>query len=210
MRIHDREAADPVSNDEEGRWPGLCRPLQGTSGAPPTHLYTDLHFSEFSASEQNLFAVDDRFAFPNVYQVTYPHTFLCTEAAATRLGRLLFPRKRLQDNMRFGFEQPSEDELALCITTFRSEMLSLVFPRRADHYDRYLTLRGVPEAKVAEWKDALLWFTKKLTWKCRKPLVLKSPHHTGRIRRNGKTQMSWIMPPIACERRFGATRAGFP
>ena len=85
--------------------------------------------------------------------------------------------------MRFGFELPSEDELALCITTFRSEMLSLVFPRRADHYDRYLTLRGVSEAEVAEWKDALLWFTKKLTWKCRRPLVLKSPHHTGRIRR---------------------------
>ncbi len=132
---------------------------------------------------QNLFAVDDRFAFPNAYQVTYPHTFLCTEKAATRLGPLVLPRKRLQDNMQFGFEQPSEDELALCITTFRSEMLSLVFPRRADHYDCYLTLRGVPEAEVAEWKDALLWFTKKLTWKCRKPLVLKSPHHTGRIRR---------------------------
>jgi len=127
---------------------------------------------------QNLFAVDDRFAFPNAYQVTYPHTFLCTEKAATRLVPLVLPRKRLQDNMRFGFEQPSEDELALCITTFRSEMLSLVFPRRADHYDCYLTLRGVPEAEVAEWKDALLWFTKKLSWKCSKPLVLKSPHRT--------------------------------
>jgi omega-hydroxy-beta-dihydromenaquinone-9 sulfotransferase len=131
---------------------------------------------------QNLFAVDDRFAFPNVYQVTYPHTFLFTETAATRLGRMLVTKKRLQDNMRFGFEQPSEDELALCISTFRSGMLSWVFPRRADHYDRCLTFGGVPEAEVAQWKDALLWFAKKLTWKYHKPLILKSPPHTGRIR----------------------------
>ena len=103
--------------------------------------------------------------------------------AATRLGRMLVPKRCLQDNMRFGFEQPCEDEMALCIASFRSRDVQMVFPRRADHYDRYLTLRGVPEDEVAEWKDALLWFTKKLTWKCRKPLVLKSPHHTGRIRR---------------------------
>src|SRR5205823_1911873 len=51
-----------------------------------------------------------------------------------------------------------------------------------DHYDRYLTLRGVPDAEVAAWKAALLGFVRKLAWKHRKPLVLKSPAHTARIR----------------------------
>jgi hypothetical protein len=60
--------------------------------------------------------------------------------------------------------------------------MSWVFPRRAGHYDRYLTLRGVKNGEIAEWQGAILWFAKKLTWKYRKPLVLKSPPHTGRIR----------------------------
>ena len=41
---------------------------------------------------------------------------------------------------------------------------------------------NVPEAEVAEWQAALLGFVKKLACKNGKPLVLKSPFHTGRIR----------------------------
>jgi omega-hydroxy-beta-dihydromenaquinone-9 sulfotransferase len=131
---------------------------------------------------QNLLAVDDRFAFPNWYQASYPHTFLSTEATVARLSGFFVPRRRFQDNMRIGFPLPAEDEFALCTATARSAILSWVFPRRAGHYDRYLTLRGVPEAEVSDWKAALLWFARKLTLKYRKPLVLKSPAHTGRIR----------------------------
>jgi hypothetical protein len=131
---------------------------------------------------QNLLAVDDRFAFPNWYQASFPHTFLSTEARASRLGRFFIPRERLQDNMRFGVSLPAEDEFALTATTARSAMLSWVFPRRAESYDRYLTFRKVPEAEVAQWKAALLGFAKKLALKHGKPIVLKSPMHTGRIR----------------------------
>jgi hypothetical protein len=98
------------------------------------------------------------------------------------LLRYLLPRTRLQDNVRLGFEVPSEDELALCIITFQSAMMSSVFPRRAAHYDRYVTLREVPDSEVKKWQDALLWFARKLTVKSPRPLVLKSPLHTGRIK----------------------------
>jgi omega-hydroxy-beta-dihydromenaquinone-9 sulfotransferase len=131
---------------------------------------------------QNLLAVDDRLATPNWYQVSYPHTFLSTEAVASRLGGFFVPERRLQDDMRHGFGLPAEEEMALCVTTPLSPWLSWVFPRRADYYDRYLTLRGIPDAEVAEWKAALLAFVRKLAWKHRKPLVLKSPPHTARIR----------------------------
>jgi hypothetical protein len=130
---------------------------------------------------QNLLAVDDRFASPNWYQVTYPHTFLSTEARASRIGGFFVPRERAQDNMRFGFSLPAEDEFALAAATARSVMLSWVFPRRAESYDRYLTSRGVSEAEVAGWKAALLGFVRKLALKHGKPIVLKSPPHIGRI-----------------------------
>jgi omega-hydroxy-beta-dihydromenaquinone-9 sulfotransferase len=131
---------------------------------------------------QNLLAVDSRLATPNWYQASYPHSFLSTEALTSRLGGFFLPRRRLQDNMQFGFELPAEEEMALCITTPLSPWLSWVFPRRADHYDRYLTLRGASDAEVTAWKAAFLSFVRKLAWKHRKPLVLKSPPHTARIR----------------------------
>jgi omega-hydroxy-beta-dihydromenaquinone-9 sulfotransferase len=60
--------------------------------------------------------------------------------------------------------------------------MSSIFTRRAEHYARYGTLGELPETEVAEWKAALLGFCAKLTCKYGKPLVLKSPFHTGRIR----------------------------
>jgi hypothetical protein len=60
--------------------------------------------------------------------------------------------------------------------------LAGVFPQATEHYDRYLTFRGVPEEEVARWQKSLMLFYKKMTWKFGRPLVLKSPPHTCRIR----------------------------
>jgi omega-hydroxy-beta-dihydromenaquinone-9 sulfotransferase len=132
---------------------------------------------------QNLLAVDERFAFPNWYQAAYPHSFLGTEARRSKLLGFLVPETRFQDNMAYGLRFPAEDEFALCTISARSPLMSSIFPRRAEHYARYGTLDDVPEAEVAEWRAALLGFVKKLACKNGKPLVLKSPFHTGRIRR---------------------------
>jgi hypothetical protein len=130
----------------------------------------------------NLLARDDRFAFPNFYQVMYPATFLCTERAQARLVGFFVPRKRPQDNVLMGVREPQEDEFAVCSLTGHSFILSLAFPRRAEHYYRYLTLRSVGADELAEWKAALRAFVRKLSFKYRRPLVLKSPGHTARIK----------------------------
>ena len=39
----------------------------------------------------NLLAVDDRFAYPNLYQVTYPNTFLLSERARPGLSTCAYP-----------------------------------------------------------------------------------------------------------------------
>jgi hypothetical protein len=57
-----------------------------------------------------------------------------------------------------------------------------VFPQRREHYDKYLTFRGVPDHEIAEWQATLIAFLKKLTWKLKLPLILKSPPHTCRIK----------------------------
>jgi hypothetical protein len=131
----------------------------------------------------NLLAQDDRFAYPTTYQVFYPHTFLTTEKRNARLVAFFLPKKRPQDNMALGVWEPQEDEFALCSLTGRAWPLAWAFPRRADHYGRYLTLRQASAGEAAEWKSALAGLVRKLSFKYGgRPLVLKSPGHTCRIR----------------------------
>jgi hypothetical protein len=130
----------------------------------------------------NLLAQDDRFAYPTTYQVLYPRTFLTTEKRNARVVQFFLPKKRPQDNVALGVYEPQEDEFALCSLTGRAFPLAWVFSRRADYYDRYLTLRKALPGEVAEWKSALAWLVRKLSFHYGKPLVLKSPGHTCRIR----------------------------
>lgn len=130
----------------------------------------------------NLLAQDERFAFPTTYQAVNPHTFLTTEKTSARLVGWFLPETRPQDNVRFSMDEPQEDEWALGSMTGRIFLMSLIFPRRADDYDRYLTLRNVSEQERAEWLCAFKWFLQKLSLRYGRPLVLKSPGHTCRIR----------------------------
>jgi hypothetical protein len=57
-----------------------------------------------------------------------------------------------------------------------------LFPARREHYDRYLTFQGVAENEIRRWCESFMRFVRKLTWKYGRPLVLKSPPHTARIR----------------------------
>jgi omega-hydroxy-beta-dihydromenaquinone-9 sulfotransferase len=156
------------------------RKVSDTRVAPPLFILgiwrsgtTHLH---------NLLAQDDRFAYPTTYQTSYPHTFLTTEAINAKPLDYFLPRKRPMDNVAFGFAEPQEDEFALCCLTGRALPLAWAFPRRATDYGRYLTLRGASADEVAEWKSALDWLVRKLSFKYGKPLVLKSPGHTCRIK----------------------------
>jgi omega-hydroxy-beta-dihydromenaquinone-9 sulfotransferase len=123
----------------------------------------------------------EQFAFANTYQVVNPHTFLSTEEVNSRRFAGMVPKTRPMDAMQLGFETPQEDEFAPLLLTLRSLYLGITFPRREDHYGRYLTFEGVPRAEVEEWQSALLWFAKKLTLKYGRLLLFKSPPHTARI-----------------------------
>jgi hypothetical protein len=122
------------------------------------------------------------YAYPSTYQVSFPHTFLTTEKGGAGLVGFFIPRKRPQDNVTLGVGEPQEDEFALCALTGRAWPMAWAFPRRAEHYGRYLTLRATPPDEVAEWKSALELLVRKLSFRHGKPLVVKSPGHTCRIR----------------------------
>jgi hypothetical protein len=141
------------------------------------------HWRSGTTHLHNLLAVDERFAFPNNYQTFFPHALLSMESVQSRFIQWFLPARRPMDNVEWTMRSPQEDEFALCIMTFMSPCMGWFFPKRREHYDRYLTFRGVCEREVAQWQSALVAYLKRLSWKYKRPLVLKSPPHTGRIRR---------------------------
>ncbi|MDR3634236.1 MAG: sulfotransferase [Isosphaeraceae bacterium] len=148
----------------------------------PPPLFILGHWRSGTTLLHNLLALDDRFAYPNLYEVFFPHTFLCTEDVRAGQVTSLVPSTRVMDNVPQGVEMPNEDEFATCAASLASPYMFWAFPRRQEQYEKYLTFRDVPEAEVARWKDEFLRFARKLTLRHHRPLLLKSPPHTGRIK----------------------------
>lgn len=140
------------------------------------------HWRNGTTHLHQLLAQDRRFAFPNTYQVCFPHTFLTTEAQDSRLLSFFAPKHRPMDNMELNLASPQEDEFALCVSSLKSPCMSWIFPRQKEKFERYLTFRTVPQNEIAQWRAAFHLLLKKLTWKYKRPLLLKSPPHTARIR----------------------------
>lgn len=148
----------------------------------PPPLFVLGHWRSGTTHLHYLLARDDRFACPNFYQVISPHTFLSTEKRFSGPMAFLLPEYRAYDNVRLDLQVPCEDEFAMCVWGFMSPYLTGVFPRRAAHYDQFLTFRNAPPQAVEEWKSIMRLYLKKLMFRHGKPLILKSPTHTGRIK----------------------------
>jgi omega-hydroxy-beta-dihydromenaquinone-9 sulfotransferase len=129
----------------------------------------------------NLFAKDDRFAFPNQYQVTYPSTFLLTEGSSAWFIAKCIPQQRPQDAMTFGINEPQEEDFAMCALTGQASMMTMAFPRNIPFYERFMTMANLTPAELSRWKKYYVHFLKKVTYKRRRPLILKSPANTARI-----------------------------
>lgn len=80
-----------------------------------------------------------------------------------------------------GFDLPQEDELALSLISGLSPYVALSFPRRATHYNRFLTFANASAEEAAQWKAAFTFFARKLAVNETRRVVYKSPGHTGRI-----------------------------
>ena len=148
----------------------------------PPPLFVLGHWRSGTTLLHNLLALDDQFAFPNLYEVFFPHTFLITEDDRTALVKPLIPRTRVMDNVPQRLDMPNEDEFATAAASLCSPYMMWAFPRAGNRYEKYLTFRDVPREEVERWKSALLLFMKKLTLRYERPLLLKSPPHTGRIK----------------------------
>jgi omega-hydroxy-beta-dihydromenaquinone-9 sulfotransferase len=147
----------------------------------PQPLFVIGHWRSGTTLLHNLVCADKQFTFCNMYQVAFPRHFLLTENIVAPLTDPFIPKTRPMDNMATGWKLPQEDEIALCAMHLLSPYLMIGVPDRPA-YVPYLELDDVSPEELQVWKDAFIYFMKKLTIRENKPIVLKSPTHTFRVR----------------------------
>ena len=129
------------------------------------------HYRSGTTHLHELMALDPNFASPTRFQAYQPASFLATERWFARLNDLFMLPRRVQ-----------EDEIALMNLSGMSPYLDWCFPDSPADYSRFLTFRRASAGELATWQRALRWYLKALTLRFERPLLLKSPPHTGRIR----------------------------
>jgi hypothetical protein len=128
-----------------------------------------------------LLQLDDRFASPNTYQCFAPWHFLLTEGLISRFGNFLLPDKRPMDNMKVGWSLPQEDEFAVMVLGAPTPYYRIAFPKRPVPHMDSLGAQSFNPRDLERWKKDIDWFFRALTYHTGKPLIIKSPPHTGRL-----------------------------
>jgi len=130
----------------------------------------------------NLISEDPRFSYPTLYETVFPWHFLSTEAINTRLTAWMVPKSRPMDNMETHWHVPQEDEFAICCMCLISPYTLPLRPFDLQEWTRSFRLHELSAKDRQRWKETITLFMKKLTVRQNKPLVMKSPSHTYRVK----------------------------
>ncbi len=139
------------------------------------------HWRSGTTLMHELLQLDDRFASPNTLQCFAPWHFLLTERLMRRFGNFLLPDKRPMDNMKVGWSLPQEDEFALMVLGAPTPYYRVAFPRCPVPHMDSLGSQSFKSRDLERWKKDIDWFFRALTYHTGKPLIIKSPPHTGRL-----------------------------
>jgi len=149
----------------------------------PTPLILLGHWRSGTTHLQNLYGRDPNHTVPTYYQVIFPTSFLLTGKIVPKLAAGALEETRSYDNVKQGWDEAAEDEIALAKLTGLSMYLSFMFPDEAARYEKYIDFLEATPDERERWKNALLTFVKRIMLATGgKRVVLKSCPHTARIR----------------------------
>jgi hypothetical protein len=140
------------------------------------------HWRSGTTYLHELLVLDDRFAFPTTYECFAPSHFLISDWLVAKYMKFLLPAKRPMDNMAAGWDLPQEDEFALCNLGVGSPYKTMGFPSRPPQDAEYLDLKQLSPSDLERWKAGMRLFLKRVAYRKPRPIVLKSPPHTARVR----------------------------
>lgn len=149
----------------------------------PTPLFVLGHWRSGTTHLHNLLGRAPGHTYPTVYQVVFPSSFLTTDPVIPQLTQRFMDDTRAYDNVRHGWYEAAEDEIALAKLTGMSPYIAFMFPENSAKYERYVDFLETTGDERERWADAFRYFLKKIMLQTGGDrVVVKSCTHTGRIR----------------------------
>lgn len=187
--VHPRYAHIPLVVTTVSLGHSLLRYLQeaflgGTLDRTPIEhppLFILGHWRTGTTLLHEMLTLDPRHGYPTTYCCLAPNHFLLSEGIAKRFLRWMLPSRRPMDNMKISWDQPQEEEFALCMLGQPSPYLTIAFPNRPPQDQAAFDLDRLSPRDRQAWKQAFVGLLRRLTYRDPRRLVLKSPTHTCRI-----------------------------
>jgi len=148
----------------------------------PRPLFIVGHFRSGTTLLHDLLGHDPTFVYPTTFQVFFPRVFLTAQQLLLPAFERSLPPHRYGDHVPLTVHGPHEDEFALGQLSPLGFYHALYFPTRArEHFERSAFLDA--ESDRALWQRLYTRFLAKVSLEGRgRPLLIKNPAHTGRIR----------------------------
>ncbi|MDD3095213.1 MAG: sulfotransferase [Candidatus Neomarinimicrobiota bacterium] len=126
---------------------------------------------------------DKQFGYLCNYQNYAFNIALLSRKGLRAISRLWFPEKRPQDNIKMSPYYPAEEEQPFTTISTRSGMHTFFFPRNRMYFDKYNLFKGINAREKRLWQRDYMWLLRNISlYMENKPLLLKNPHNTGRVR----------------------------
>ncbi len=149
----------------------------------PEPLFVLGHWRSGTTHTHNLIGRVPDHTYPTVFQVVFPGAFLTTRSFLPQLTARFMDDTRTYDNVKHGWDEAAEDEIALAKLTGLSPYVSFMFPDQMARYEKYVDFLECTTEERERWKQAFSYFIKKIMLATGgKRVVVKSCTHTARIR----------------------------
>jgi len=149
----------------------------------PEPLFVLGHWRSGTTHLHNLLGRLPGHTYPTVFQCIFPTCFLSTAGVLPAATERLMDDTRTYDNVKHGWFEAAEDEIALAKLTGLSPYIAFMFPGNALEYERYVDFVECNQQERTAWKEAFRYFLKKIMLQTGgQRVVVKSCTHTARIR----------------------------
>lgn len=149
----------------------------------PEPLFLIGHWRSGTTHLHNLLGRLPGHTYPTVFQCIFPSFFLSTASTIPKLTARFMDDTRTYDNVKQGWDEAAEDEIALAKLTGLSPYIAFMFPQHAARYEKYIDFMECRSEERERWKEAFRYFLKKIALQTDgKRIIVKSCTHTARIR----------------------------
>ena len=142
------------------------------------------HFRSGTTFLHYLMGQDKNLAYVSTFETMCPWVFLGSKKIFKGVVRGHLPEKRPMDDLEMEADLPYEEEYAIGNLSPYSFYHGWYFPRKLDYYFRRYVLFDDADDDIKEgWRNTYTYLLKKMSYKYPgKPILLKSPVNTGRIK----------------------------